>query len=55
MNIKILFLIKFFGFVIGLTIYNFLYDSFINDIILNSISDIRDHFGNSTIKLPNSN
>jgi len=31
--------------------FNFLYDNFINDIILNSVSGIKDHFGNSTLKL----
>mgnify|MGYP001588001955 CR=1 FL=1 len=52
MNIKMLFAMKCFGFVIGLTIYNYIYDSFINDIILNSINGIKEHFDNSTIKLP---
>ena len=55
MNIKMLFAMKFFGFIVGLTIYNYLYDNFINNIILNSISDIKEHFGNLTVKLPDSN
>ena len=55
MNIKMLFAMKFFGFVVGLTIYNFLYENFINGIILNSFSNIKDYFGNSTVRLPDSN
>ena len=53
MNIKLLLAIKFFGFIVGLTVYNFLYENFLNDIILNSLNDIQEHFQNSTTKLPN--
>ena len=55
MNIKLLTTLKLFGLIFGLTIYNFLYENVINDIILNSIGGIKEHFENSTLKLPDSN
>lgn len=55
MNIKMIIILKCFGIIFGLTIYNFLYENFINDIILDSLYKVKDHFGNSTIKLPDSN
>ena len=55
MNIKLFLVLKFFGYIVGLTIYNFLYENYINNIILNSLTGIKNHFGNSTITLPDSN
>ena len=55
MNIKLLIALKLFVFIIGITIYNFLYENFINDMILDGLAGIKNHFGNSTLKLPDSN
>lgn len=55
MNLKLLFAMKCFGFIVGLTLYNFVYENFINDVILDGVSGIKDHFGNSTLELPDSN
>ena len=55
MSIKKIFLVKCLGFIIGLTIYNFLYENFINDIILDGFGEIQVYFGNMTHKLPDPN
>lgn len=55
MTIKLFIALKFFGFLVGLTMYNFLYENYINTIILNSISGIKYHFTNSTLELPDAN
>lgn len=55
MSIKVWFIIKSFGFIVGLTIYNFLYENFINGFILDSIYNVKQHFQNVTLTLPDSN
>ena len=52
---KKLFLFKIITYTIGLTIYNFCYTYFINDILINNLNLVKQHFTNSTLQLPESN
>ena len=52
MNKKLLAL-KFFMYLFGLTVYNFLYENYLNDMIINSIHDARYYISNSTYLFSN--
>ena len=53
MNIKISLALKCFTLLFGLTVYNFLYENYINEAILMNYKAIIKHFQNSTTTLPN--
>ena len=55
MNIKLKFVLKFIGFLFGLTVYNFFYENYINKIILNGFNGIQNHFNTLNMRLPDSN